>query len=430
MDSHTKGRIGEEAVNELASHTYLKYWCFPNPKNKLGDNKEICDLLILFKTTCIIVAIKNYTFKGNYSRYFNSTLNKAIKQIHGAERKLYLSSKMIFDHPIRGEFEFIPKSYPNIQRIIVNLSTVPLFYEAGLLTKKNEFAHILNWNAFLRLVQELNTIPDFIQYLIAREDLLREKTTLLLNGAESDWDYATGQQFMKYTSELKAQQKQTILLSGNELDLLANYFINGRKFSDVFYSNEYTDMHIELDGNWESYLERKEVIRKKEEENLSYFFDEFIEREVLHYEDEMRIEIAAELTSLSRFERRIAGKQLHDFFQKHKGKTGYYFARRYGVYNDLAIGYFIHGDVIPKEQAMLFMRLAGIGYSYYEGYKSKKIIIIGINTSLTQTKFAYFKDIVPLQGKAEEDLIADLKSLNWFQNIEKININEVEYPDD
>lgn len=60
MKSHLKGKIGEDAVTTVAEKTYLKYWCFPNPKDEYGDKKEICDLLILFKQTAIIISVKNY----------------------------------------------------------------------------------------------------------------------------------------------------------------------------------------------------------------------------------------------------------------------------------------------------------------------------------------------------------------------------------
>ena len=57
-----KGTYGEEAVNTLAYDTYLKYWCYPGPKDEQGSKKEICDLLILFKETLIILSVKNYEF--------------------------------------------------------------------------------------------------------------------------------------------------------------------------------------------------------------------------------------------------------------------------------------------------------------------------------------------------------------------------------
>ena len=110
MKSHLKGEIGEDAVTEVAERTYLKYWCFPNPKDENRDKKEICDLLILFKETVVIICVKNYDFKGNYERYFRSTLDKAISQIQGAERKLFNSNHdIVFKHPTKGEHKFDPE---------------------------------------------------------------------------------------------------------------------------------------------------------------------------------------------------------------------------------------------------------------------------------------------------------------------------------
>ena len=88
MDSNPKGVLGENFVNEIANNTFLEYWCYPSPKDEKGDKKEICDLLILFRDVLIIISVKNYDFKGNYDRYFNRTIEKALKQIQGAERKI------------------------------------------------------------------------------------------------------------------------------------------------------------------------------------------------------------------------------------------------------------------------------------------------------------------------------------------------------
>ena len=80
MDEKTKkGELGEEFVNNLSYNSFLKFWCYPNPKDEERDKKEICDLLILFRDICIIISVKNYEFKGDYSRYDKKTVGKAIK---------------------------------------------------------------------------------------------------------------------------------------------------------------------------------------------------------------------------------------------------------------------------------------------------------------------------------------------------------------
>lgn len=187
MNQIEKGIVGEEAVLSIASSTYLKYWCYPDPKDELGNGKQICDLLILFRNVAIIIEIKNYEFKGNYERYFNNTLKKAISQINGAERKLFKSNlNLSIKHYLKGVLNFDCTNYTKIQRLIVNLSTEPLFYPGGELTNSSEFVHIFNWFGFLKVVQELDTIPDFIKYLETRENTFKEKQLVIAQGEEED----------------------------------------------------------------------------------------------------------------------------------------------------------------------------------------------------------------------------------------------------
>ena len=117
-----KGQVGEEYVNELTFNSYLDYWCYPNPKDELGDKKEICDLLIIFQDTVIIISVKNYENKGNYERYKKNVIEKSSKQLYGAERKLFNSTREIkIKHPKRGDQIFDKTSINNIFRITINV---------------------------------------------------------------------------------------------------------------------------------------------------------------------------------------------------------------------------------------------------------------------------------------------------------------------
>lgn len=429
MNSIEKGDLGENAVNQIAFDTYLKYWCFPNPKDEQGSKKEICDLLILFKTTAVIISVKNYSFKGDYERYFRSTLDKAISQVQGAERKLFNNnSDLYIKHPELNEQKFEPENYRNVYRLIINLNTTPLFYPAGRLSK-NGYVHIFNWNSFLRTVIELDTVPDFINYLKIREELFQNKESLFLLGAEDDWDKPTGQEYFKYMNNIDRSENQFVSIMGDELDLLADYYFNEKKFNSHFYSNEYTHLNIELDGKWDDYLSRKEVQRKKDDEKLSYFVDEFVKREVLYKTDSDNLEIASELLSLSRFERRIVGKQFFEFAEKYRDKTGLFIARRYGKVSDLTIGFLLHGKIIDDEKVLTFMNLAINGYCFFDNYQTKKLILISTSNELSRLKFGYAKDIKPFPKDFEEDIKHDLKILNWFQRIEEVKFNIQEYPD-
>lgn len=430
MDSNEIGILGEEAVNTISFNTYLKYWCFPNPKDELGDKKEICDLLIIFQKNLIIISVKNYSFNGNYQRYFNSTLKKAVAQINGAERKLFnKSSKIQFNHPETGSFVFNPDDYDSVHRIIININTIPLFHPGGLVTKNQEFAHVFNWSSFLGVVTELNTIPDFIEYLKAREIAFKNKVFIMMLGKEEEWSKEVNLEFFNYTTELLNEKKKFILFSGSELDLLADYFFNERKFNENFYLNELDGASIQLDGKWEQYIKREEVKNKKKEDSISYFVDEFVKREVLYRNDTNNIKIATELLSLSRFERRIVGKTFFEFYDRYKNENDYFVARRYGTVNDIVIAMLIHGQNMSHDHVMVAMQLAVEGYCIWDNYKTRKIVIICANNKLMNFKFGYIENIEPFSKEDEEFILGNLKIFNWFQNIEYINMNFKEYPD-
>jgi hypothetical protein len=251
----------------------------------------------------------------------------------------------------------------------------------------------------------------------------------MATGREEDWTTETNKEFAKYATKLTPNQSPYILFSGTELDLLAAYLFNDREFGYPFNSTEYNGAVFEYDGKWDQYNEKKEVQRKKEEDRVSYFIDEFIEREVLHYSDDLRIEIATELLSLSRFERRIVGRHFYDFIDKYQNITDKYMVRRYGLMNDIVISFFMHGNGISLQQAMDLMNIAVLGYSHWEGYKTKKILMIGCNAGITQFKFAYFPNVEKLSKEEEEDIVHDLEVLGWFQNMEETVYNFKEYPD-
>ena len=44
MKHECKGDAGEEYVNELTYKSYLKYWCYPNPKDIKGLNPLVINM--------------------------------------------------------------------------------------------------------------------------------------------------------------------------------------------------------------------------------------------------------------------------------------------------------------------------------------------------------------------------------------------------
>jgi len=218
MDSNTKGNIGEKFVNEIAFKSFFKYWCYPNPKHENGSKKEICDLLIIFKNICIIFSVKNYEFKGNYTRYFNNTVEKAVKQINGACKTLFNIDNVEIKHPEKNSEVFPKNGINKIFKIIVNLGGDLDFYDITRTTKGNDFITIFNKETFVTIISELDTIPDFIDYLEKRELLFKSKNVRVLSPEFNLNLNENDQQYLKKCS------KNSINIIGTEKDLLSCFF--------------------------------------------------------------------------------------------------------------------------------------------------------------------------------------------------------------
>ncbi len=431
MNSTEKGNIGEEFVNGIAFNSFIEHWCYPSPKDESGDKKEICDLLVLFGENLIIISVKNYEFKDFYSRYFRRTIEKAVKQIYGAERKLLNSDKDIFiKHPKR-EIERFPKEIiKNTYRIIVNLGEGVRFYPFNTETKDEKFITLLDKEAFQTIVQELDTIPDFLEYLRKREELFAGKSVTILPGDEDDFPAETAEQFFEYAQKhFNPYEKKSILISGTEHDILAHYLKNERTFPDYIKSKEYNGMFVQLDGNWADFNQRKQVKEKRDLDKNSYFLDELVKREVLTNHNENSIELATAIMSFDRFNRRLISNNFLQFFDTYKEATGDFLARRYADFDGIGIVFAFYPQEMPKEMVNTLLDIALDSFCVYSNYKSKSMILIATTNEFKQFKMGLIKDIAPFSEEHEQQIKKDVELLGWFKNHQEFKVTEKEYPD-
>jgi hypothetical protein len=144
-----KGKLGEDFIHQIAYNSFLKFWCYPNPKDELGDKNEICDLLILFNNIAVIFCVKNYEFKGTYNKYFKKTIDKDIRQLYGAERKLTdAKTTSYLKHPDKKIEEFKKDAISKIFRIIVHL-------EERMLDSTNYSKETVKVNLYIYLTKKL-----------------------------------------------------------------------------------------------------------------------------------------------------------------------------------------------------------------------------------------------------------------------------------
>lgn len=250
IDNNVKGKDGENFVNQLAYKSYLKYWCYPNPLDTNGNNKEFCDLLILFRDIIVIISVKNHNHDGDYEKYKRKVIGKSSKQLNGAYRKLFKSQReILLKHPDRDPEKFEPKKYNQVYRLTINVGEQFEHYELGEQIDKKGLNNIFNKETFEAIICELDTIKDFVEYLEEREKLL-------LSG-------------------------KIIKFNCKEIDLLAEFLVNARKFPFEYNSTVITKINLELKGAWQNYIISETVKHKKDADTTSYFIDHLVKTDIL-----------------------------------------------------------------------------------------------------------------------------------------------------
>lgn len=282
-----KGKKAEEWVYELASESFLVDWCYKNPK--LPNGNELCDLLVVFDDTLIIWQIKDLK-TGKDGKYRESEVNKNLSQLSGARRSLLdLKREIILDNPRRGQEKFNPNKIKEVYLISALVGEEQNFF-SFFEEFKNKKIHVFNKEAVEIILNELDTIKDFIGYL-------KEKEKLFSKDTKKFW-------------------------GSGEKDLLAYYIMKGRSFDELMGA----DVIYLAEGFWKHLNRKPEYKEKKERDKISYGWDSIIN--TIHTCGQEYEPMARELARTSRFERRILGKSFFDAHVKaHNQKENNVFRR-------------------------------------------------------------------------------------------------------
>lgn len=393
MNNNIKGKKGESFVNEIANKTFLDYWCFPNPYDEKGNKKEICDLLILFKDICIICQIKNYELKNNYERYFRKTVQNGIKQIEGAERKLFqLNNEIYIKNQKQGLIKFDKNKYSKIIRLIIHLGEGLTHQSIGQLSKSNmEFIHIFDKKGIEHLLQEINTISDFVDYLKARESLVMkiEKTALY----------------------------------GQEKDLLGFYLQIRPRFSEFVNDNKEKWLLIDLEDSWNEYENKKKSEQNEDIllkiENLIY---DWVKNDLIKSKNNQVF--TERLMSLNREERRVFATSFIGFIHPYTKKGYNRIIRRNSIINQIGFIFFYYPEKYKTKEVQQLMSLSAEGYALFNNFEFKDYIVIGVS------EHENFKLLHMNVQKGDEKDIDELKMLlnhlGWFKK-ENLQVSEIDF---
>jgi hypothetical protein len=271
----------ERFLINLCDKTFLKLWAYPNPFK--CDQKELCDLLVVFENHVFIFFDRESRKFDNpakdisvqWNRWEKEVIQKQLRTAAGAKHyilsnkdKIYLDQKNEILFPIT-----IPDKDLVIHKIVVahgakeacedfsednisgslaisygeNASQTPAFPFMVHLDN-NEPVHIFDSHNLEIILGELDTVFDFMSYLEAKE---------------------------------AAINKYDFLMYAGEEDLLAHYFSNFDKAKSKHYigtkDKKINAMFIP-EGEWEGFINSGPYMRRKEANKESYLWDNIIQK--------------------------------------------------------------------------------------------------------------------------------------------------------
>ncbi|MBV7502722.1 SEC-C metal-binding domain-containing protein [Achromobacter sp. ACM05] len=220
---------GERELTRLANLSFFGLWSYASVHRLKGNGSikhEVADLLVVFGNDVIIFSEKDITFPDSnnivedWGRWFRKSISKSVSQLRGAEKyikskdnALFLDEKCTKPFPFqlnaselrvhliafcRNSCERAKGYFAQNQEEGASTSTGTLVFlsplreqemllnpfHIGDFDPKKPFIHVFDEDSLSLLLTELDTGPDFIDYLCAREQSIRGKTVSFFYGEE------------------------------------------------------------------------------------------------------------------------------------------------------------------------------------------------------------------------------------------------------
>lgn len=272
----------ERQLSKLLNDTFLSLWSYMGPysdegtaKNKQG--KEICDALVVFGNKVIIFSDKERKFNEEKStevawkRWYRRSVSDSVRQLHAAESwirnypdrvfldnfcqekfPLDLNDKNLEIHLIaitKNTLEPAKKYFDNIKFG----STGTLAYSYALkgdisenpfficdIDHKKTFVHVFDEISIKLVMNELNTISDFINYLEVKEKLIRNNGLNFVYGEEDLLGY-----YLDNKRELgKAEFNYPNTNCEDNLNIIEGYWISFKKSEKFKIHNNFKNKSI------------------------------------------------------------------------------------------------------------------------------------------------------------------------------------------
>lgn len=205
----------ERYLKALCERSFLSMWSYAGIFNDKGKGQEVCDLLVVFGNHIIIFSDKDCEFPNtgdlelNWKRWYKKAIKKSADQVYGAERWISKHPDRLFlDQTCKNPF---PISLPEpdkikFHRIVVAHSASAKcaeilggsgslmiktdvigdseIFTIGKVEETKNYIHVLDDTTLDILLNTLDTITDFVEYLEKKEEFLSGSTVIFSTGEE------------------------------------------------------------------------------------------------------------------------------------------------------------------------------------------------------------------------------------------------------
>jgi hypothetical protein len=333
-----KGKRAEALLYSLARDTFLEGWCYLNPR--LPNGKELCDLLVVFGEYAIIWQVKDLKL-GKDGRYSRKKVEKNLRQLVGAKRQLLECRKSLqLENPRRGMESFDPSFVKRVFLVSALLGDGEDVCPIAEVVKDG-LAHTFTRESGEIVLNELDTIADFIGYFAAKEDL--------------------------FTSTAR------VIVGGGEEDLLAFYLENGRSLDQLKSMN----LDVIEGGRWNAFVQSNSYKTRAAANEISYGWDSLIARA---HEAEGQYElIARELARPNRVMRRGLAEAFADAALIADAEQDRNVMRKVIATSDMTYCFLFAGETVPQEA-----RANGLANMCFvaRGLHRENVKVVGIATEM------------------------------------------------
>lgn len=283
----------ERYLGRLVQRAFLSLWSHSNiytdeGRNGCGSGKELCDLLVVFGNDVILFSDKHCNFIPHadvniaWSRWYKRAIEKSAKQLAGAEAWIKRFPDRLFLDPCCTTKLPIKLPDPTNQRIhliavtrgvtehattywgggssgsllidtkLVEKDHYSAPFRVGWVLPNRRFVHVFDEMTLDIVLQELDTVSDFVNYLAKKQERF----------STPDVDF------------IVPSEEELIAI------YLMRYDINKQQHS--FPEAPPGSLIALREGDWKGLIESKAYQARREENEISYLWDELIEFQNSH----------------------------------------------------------------------------------------------------------------------------------------------------